>query len=166
MPGFREASGMAVLLPQAEGIPLPRPTPVSAPFWDGCGRGELLFQRCKCCDKAMFPPALQCRYCGGSELGWETSGGKGSVYSWSVVWRPQIPAFTIPYVAVIVDLDEGYQILSNIIGCDPADICLGMRLRVEFHEIGGNVHLPYFRPDISEAGRLTRHGLSYGGRGF
>jgi uncharacterized OB-fold protein len=149
IPFLREASGMAVLLPQAEGIPLPRPTLVSAPFWDGCGRGELLFQRCECCDKAVFPPALQCRYCGAAELGWERSEGKGSVYSWSVVSRPQTPAFTIPYVAAIVDLDEGYQILSNIIGCDPADICLGIRLRVEFHEIGENVHLPYFRPDIA-----------------
>jgi uncharacterized protein len=140
---------MAVLLPQTEGIPLPRPTPVSEPFWDGCGRGELLFQRCKSCDEALFPPALQCRYCGAAALGWEASGGRGSAYSWSVVWRPQTSAFTVPYAAAIVDLDEGYQVLTNIIGCDPAEIHLGMKLRVEFHEVGGNVYLPYFRPDTA-----------------
>jgi hypothetical protein len=43
-------------------------------------------------------------------------------------------------------MDEGYQMLSNVIGCEPDDIHDGMRVAVEFHPVGGDVHLPYFRP--------------------
>jgi hypothetical protein len=67
-----------------------------------------------------------------------------------VVWRPQTPAFTTPYAAVIVNLDENYQMLSNMIGCPPEEIRLGMRVRVEFHEIDRKIHLPYFRPETGQ----------------
>jgi uncharacterized OB-fold protein len=68
------------------------------------------------------------------------------VYSWTVAWRPQSRAFRTPYVAAIVDLDEGYQMLTNVIGCQPDDVHAGMRVAVEFHPIGGGISLPYFRP--------------------
>lgn len=141
-----------VLLPQAEGIPLPNPTPVSQPFWDGCARGELLYQRCGACGRAVFNPAPACRWCSSRELTWQRSAGLGSLYSWSVVWRPQAPAFRVPYAAALVDVDEGYQILSNVIGCTPGDLRLGLRLQVEFHPVGGGIHLPYFRPAAETAG--------------
>jgi uncharacterized OB-fold protein len=66
-----------------------------------------------------------------------------------VVWRPQTPAFAVPYVAAIVDLDEGYQMLANVIGCEPEDVAVGLRVVVEFHPIGGGFVLPYFRPDTT-----------------
>ena len=40
--------------------------------------------------------------------------GLGEVYSWTTVWRPQTPAFSVPYVAVIVELDEGFWLLANM----------------------------------------------------
>jgi uncharacterized OB-fold protein len=79
-------------------------------------------------------------------LEWEASDGFGSVYSWTTVWRPQMPAFTVPYVAVIVDMSEGWQMLSNLIGCEPESVNIGMRVQVEFHRIRSGVALPLFRP--------------------
>ena len=135
------------LAPQRHGIPLPKPTEVSQPFWDGCARGELLYQRCYACRAAIFDPAVRCRFCGSDKVAWERSAGRGAVYSWSVVWRPQSPAFHVPYAAVIVDMDEGYQIISNVIGCEPDDVHVGMRLIVDFQDVGGGISLPYFRPE-------------------
>ena len=136
------------LQPHQPGIPLPHPTPLSAPFWEGCARHELLFQRCASCAAANFDPAPACRSCGAVDLRWVPSSGRGVVESWSVVWRPQMPAFAAPYAVAIVALDEGYAMVSNIIGCDADDVAVGQRVVVEFHPAGEGIVLPYFRPDV------------------
>ena len=87
-----------------------------------------------------------CAHCTAQDLTWERSAGTGAIYSWTTVWRPQIPAFHTPYAAIIVDMDEGWQVLSNLIGCPIDDVEIGLRVEVEFHEIEGGFTLPYFRP--------------------
>jgi uncharacterized protein len=139
-----------MLQPQRGAIPVPYPSPLTQPYWDGCNRGELLFQRCAKCGRTTHTPAYICSNCTSRELSWERSAGAGAVYSWTTVWRPQIPAFAVPYVAIIVDMDEGWQVLSNLIGCDVDDVEIGMRVEVEFHPIEGGYQLPYFRPAPSE----------------
>jgi uncharacterized OB-fold protein len=57
-----------------------------------------------------------------------------------------MPAFVVPYAPAIIDVDEGYQMISNIVDCDSEHIHLGMRVAVEFHPIGGGMVLPYFCP--------------------
>jgi uncharacterized protein len=136
---------MTRLQPQSEGIPLPRPSPITRPFWDGCNEGRLLYQRCQTCGHIVFEPAALCRWCTGRDLVWEQSNGRGTLYSWTVAHRPQTDAFTLPYAPVIVNLDEGFQMLSNIIECDTSDLDVGMRVRVDFRQVG-SVTLPYFRP--------------------
>lgn len=137
---------MNILKPQSTGIPLPSPSALTKPFWDGCARGELWYQRCQQCGAAIFDPLHLCRFCRSAALEWQQSDGVGTVYSWSVVWRPQTPAFEVPYAVAIVELDDGYQMVSNIIGCEPDAIHLKMPVRVEFHDVGGGCMLPYFTP--------------------
>ena len=136
---------MTVLKPQVDGIPLPSVTDVSKPFWDGCARGELLFQRCAC-GRIIWIPEAKCRWCGSEEYTWERGGGKGEIYSWSTAWRPVSPAFEVPYVAVIVGLDEGYRILSNLVECEVDDVRDSMRVEVVFQSYEGGITLPLFRP--------------------
>jgi uncharacterized protein len=135
-----------VLAPHPEGVPVPKPAPWSVPYWDGLRRGELLFQRCAVCGGATFNPAPVCQHCASDELGWERSGGQGTIYSWTVVWRPQTPAFRVPYAAAIVDVDEGFQMLANVIGCRPSELAVGAPVAFEAHPIGEGFVLPYFRP--------------------
>jgi uncharacterized OB-fold protein len=137
---------VTTLQPQTGAIPLPHPTMVSRPFWEGCKRGELLFQRCGDCGGATWSPALMCSNCWSTNTQWEQSKGEGEVYSWTVVWRPQTPEFTVPYAAVIMRMDEGYDFLSNMIGCDPEAIHVGMRAKVTFHRLTDDITLPYFVP--------------------
>ena len=133
------------LHPQSEGIPILRTSPLTATFWDGCKEGELRYQRCTACQAAIFNPTHVCRVCTSRELAWEVSAGLGTVYSYTICHRPMTPQFTDIYAPIIVDLDEGYQMLSDLVGCSAEDVRVGMRVRVLFHSIGDRT-LPYFEP--------------------
>lgn len=131
--------------------PLPHPTRVSRPFWEACARHELLVQRCTDCGRLTFVPQAFCRHCLSRSLEWTPSGGRGELYSYTVVWRPQTPAFETPYVVGIVRLDDGYDMLTNIVGCDPEKVRVGMRVRADWDDRKPGVTLPVFRPDDDEA---------------
>lgn len=131
------------LLPQTG--PLPHAgSHLSVPFWAGCRRHELCYQRCGQCGLANFPPTEHCRHCLSAELRWTRGGGVGEIYSWTVVHRPVTAEFEPPYAPAIVTLDEGYQLLTNIVGVAADALRIGMRVRVQFHAVDSEVTLPYF----------------------
>ncbi|WP_156686130.1 Zn-ribbon domain-containing OB-fold protein [Mycobacterium sp. Marseille-P9652] len=136
---------MTALRPQRGPVPHAS-SQLSVPFWDGCRSGELRYQRCADCGASNFPPTEHCRQCLSSEVRWTRSDGLGEVYSWTVVHRPVTAEFAPPYAPAIVTLDEGYQMLTNIVGVAPDTLRIGMRVRVEFHAVGNDVTLPYFQP--------------------
>ena len=135
-----------MLAPQPKGIPAPVPSPLSQPYWDACARGELTFLRCDTCGTVAPIPAMVCGECLGRSLTWTRSSGRGTLYSWTVVWRPQRPSFTVPYAPAIVTLDEGFRMVSSVVGCETTDLCADMPLAVEFHPASDEIFLPYFRP--------------------
>ena len=96
-----------------EGTPLPRPTPLSQPHWDGCREGELRVQRCTACGALEFIPQPVCTACFTEALEWTRVSGRGEVYSFSVVHRPQRPEFRAPYVVAIVALEEGAHVAED-----------------------------------------------------
>jgi len=114
------------------------------PFWEGCRSEGLRYQHCGDCGVANFPPTEHCRHCLSVSLAWTRSGGTGEIYSWTVVHRPVTADFQPPYAPAIVTLDEGYQMLTNIVGIVAEDLAVGMRVRVEFHRVGTDLTLPYF----------------------
>jgi uncharacterized OB-fold protein len=127
-------------------IPLPRPTPVSRPFWEGARRGELLVQKCQDCGNLVHIPHVACTRCLSPNLEWVQSSGKGTVYSYTIVWRPQMPAFKVPYAVGIIELEEGWHMLSNIIDCPVEDVKVGMPVEVVFQKESEEITLPRFRP--------------------
>ena len=129
--------------------PLPRPTEDSAPFWEAAARGELRMQRCSDCGHVRFPPAILCARCLSEKSEWVALSGRGTVYSWIVVHQSQHPAFNadVPYNVAIIELDEGWHMLTNIIGCAPADVAIGMRVVVQFVPVSDTITLPMFVPD-------------------
>jgi uncharacterized OB-fold protein len=143
---FANGASRTELKPQLGAIPLPEPSPESVPFWDGCQRDELLFQRCAACTNANFTPVTVCRACLSRDLHWQRSTGRGAIYSWTVVWRPQTPSFVVPYAPIIVEVDEGYQMLSNLVGTTPDAIARGQRVEVRFEATASGFVLPYFAP--------------------
>jgi uncharacterized OB-fold protein len=139
-------NGEPALRPQPIGIPVPNPSMASKPYWDAAARRELVYQRCDECGTIALRPASVCGNCTSRSLSWLPSAGTGTLYSWTVVWRPQHPSFSVPYAPAIVELDEGFRIMIAVVGCAPDDLAPGMRLAVEFHPASDDILLPYFRP--------------------
>ncbi len=129
----------------AKQIPLPRPTTISQPYWDACQDERLTVQRCSDCGSYVFIPQPCCGECQSEKLEWVESSGRGTLYSFSTVYRPQQPVFETPYTVVVVELDEGYHLLSNLIGVEPEDVEIGMPLEVFFEKKSDEITLPYFR---------------------
>lgn len=130
----------------AQMIPLPRPTLLSQPHWDGCRAGKLRVQRCDGCALYVFIPQPLCPRCLGTQLSWVDTSGLGTVYSYTVVHRPQRPEFAVPYVVAIVELDEGFHMLTNLVECRPEDVEVGMPVVVHFQRMSDAITLPYFKP--------------------
>lgn len=127
-------------------IPLPRPTALSRPHWEGCREGVLRVQRCQDCGTYVFIPQPCCTSCLGERLEWIESSGRGTLYSYTIVHRPQQPVFEVPYTVVVVELEEGWHMLSNLVDCDPDEIEIGMPLEILFREMSDEITLPLFRP--------------------
>jgi uncharacterized OB-fold protein len=127
------------------GRPLPRASELTSPHWSACGEGKLLFQECSACGQAVFPPQ---EFCPGElteTLRWKQSRGIGVVYSHTTIWRPQTPAFEVPYIVGDIELSEGFHMLTNIVDCAPDTVYVGMPVRVSFRPVGRAV-LPFFEP--------------------
>lgn len=127
-------------------IPLPRPTSLSRPHWDGCKEGVLRVQRCRACGQFVFIPQPICTRCQADALEWVASSGRGTVYSHTVVHRPPRPVFPAPYVVAIIELEEGWHMLSNVVDCRPEDVHVGLPVEVTFRPMSDAISLPYFRP--------------------
>jgi uncharacterized OB-fold protein len=137
---------VSTLAPQPRGIPVPNPSARSRDYWDAARRGELTFQRCTTCGFIGLRAFMVCPKCRGSDSERATSAGLGRLYSWTVVWRPPYPAFVVPYAPCVVELDEGFFMISAVVGCEPEDLSAGMRLSVEFHDASDDIALAYFAP--------------------
>ena len=138
---------MSALEPQTAAVVRAEPSTLTAVFWAGCGRGVLLHQRCTSCGCAVFDPAARCRACLSTALDWQQSSGTGVIATWSLVWRPVNPSYQVPYAVAVVDVDDGYQIVTNIVGCDHTEVRTGMRVAVTFHADSEGFTLPYFTPE-------------------
>jgi uncharacterized OB-fold protein len=127
-------------------IPPPRPTPLSAPHWDGCREGELRVQRCNDCGTHVFIPQPACTKCFSQALEWVATSGRGKVYSYTIVHRPVQPQFKVPYIIGILEFEEGFHMMTNLIGLEPDDVKIGMEVEVEYVKQSDTITLPYFKP--------------------
>ena len=138
--------------------PLPQLTEENRFFWTSGEDGTLRFQRCTACGELRHPPVGVCPYCYATD--WEPSAvsGRGVVAGFTVNHHPWIPTLAPPYVIAIVAIDEDdrVRLTTNIVGCEPGDVRVGMRVQVRF-EHQADVWLPLFEPTgEAEPGPLPR----------
>jgi len=126
--------------------PRPSMSADTAFFWEGARRGELLIQRCVACNTLRHPARPMCGACG--SLAWDTvrSSGRGEVFSFVVHHHPPVPAFEIPYVVALIQLEEGTRLVSNVIGIPPEEVRIGLPVEVSFVRVDDDLTLPQFRP--------------------
>ncbi|MEK7354699.1 MAG: Zn-ribbon domain-containing OB-fold protein [Chloroflexota bacterium] len=128
--------------------PLPGVDEETKPFWDYAKQHELRMQKCLGCGEFYYPPSSMCPHCHNWGAEWVKLSGKGQVYSFIVVRRATNPAFAkeIPYVVAIIETKEKTRLISNVIGCKPEDVKIGMPVEVVFEDITEEFSLPKFKP--------------------
>ena len=134
----------------------------SGPYWDATREGRLLVQWCTRCDRGVFYPRAFCPYCagvGGAEVGgpleWREASGRATVHAAVVEHRPEAAgagfAEGAPFCIALVDLEEGVRMMTNIVGCPPADVRSGMAVAVTWEPLSDGRQLALFRPAEEEA---------------
>lgn len=116
-------------------------------YWEGCDRHELVLQRCRSCGVVQHRPRAICASCLESEIEHFVASGRGEIYSYTVTHQNQQPGFreACPYVLAYVDLEEGPRLMTNIVGCKPADVAIGSTVQVDFADSEEGFAIPRFR---------------------
>jgi uncharacterized OB-fold protein len=134
--------------PKAYKKPLPRVDEETRGYWEALARHELYVQRCRDCGTTRFYPRAVCPKCLSSATEWLRASGRGTVYTFTVTHQSQAPGFReeLPYVLAYVELAEGPRLMTNIVGCAPDAVRIGMPVEVVFEDVTPEITLPKFRP--------------------
>lgn len=96
-------------------------------FWELLQeKKQLHLQRCSECKTYSHPPRVTCHKCRSFDMEWVPSEGKGEVHSYVVYHRSVHPGFEVPYEVILVELEEGVRIVSNMVDCKPEEVYIGM----------------------------------------
>ena len=115
-------------------------------FWDRIRERNLSLQRCTQCSTVRYPPRHRCPACLNDGTEWIPVAGTGTVYTFVVYERAFKPELKehLPYVAALIELEEGVRMWSNIMGMDdPYDVYIGMPVSLIYEEVDGQV-IPRF----------------------
>lgn len=126
---------------------LPEVTPENEHFWRGGKDGALTFLRCEACGYYLHPPSPVCPACLGRDVRPRAVSGRATVLTYTLNHQPWIPGEAVPYAIAIVEMVEqkGLRLTTNIVGCVPEDVHVGMAVRVVF-EPHGDIFIPVFEP--------------------
>lgn len=106
-------------------------------YYEYCKKGELAYQVNRDDGKAVFFPRAVAPG-GGTNLEWRVSKGLGTVYSTTVVYYRN----EAPLNVALIDLDEGFRLMSRVEDIDPMQVKIGMRVKVRMHP-GTDQQPPY-----------------------
>jgi uncharacterized OB-fold protein len=97
-------------------------------------RGELAYQFSPEANRAVFYPRVVCPFTGSDRLEWRVSAGLGTIYA-TTVTHPRDGA---PYNVALVDVDEGFRLMSRVEDTAPEDVRIGMRVKFRVHKPQGD----------------------------
>ena len=95
-------------------------------YLEHCRKGELAYQVSAADGKPVFYPRVAAPGTGRTDLEWRVSKGVGTVYATTVVYYKNEP----PLNVALIDVDEGFRMMSRVEGIDPMHVKIGMRVRV------------------------------------
>jgi uncharacterized OB-fold protein len=136
---------------------LPTPDDDSRPYWDAAREGRFLVARCGACGRAHHYPRPFCPFCWNADVTPETASGRATLYTHSTVFMNDLMPFAerLPYVAAVVDLEEGPRVMTTVVDCAPEDLRIGMALQVAFIPLDDELTAPVFRPADATSGGTT-----------
>jgi uncharacterized OB-fold protein len=126
---------------------VPRLAHDTAFFWTSGSDGRLRLLQCRVCQHLIHPPAPICRHCRGTDVVIAALSGQGTLWSFTVVHQPFVEWMKPPFVVGVVEIieDPATRLTTNIVGCRPEEVRIGMGLRVRFEQ-HGEIFLPLFVP--------------------
>ena len=126
---------------------------ITAPFFAGAARGELVIPRCDVCNSYVWYPQESCPHDGGT-LTWTPVSGRGTLFTWAVVERAFLPAFAdrVPFITALVALEEdpAVRLCTYVIGTAPEALVADAAVAVSFEPLefttvpGKSVTVPMF----------------------
>jgi uncharacterized OB-fold protein len=127
--------------------PKPQATISSEPFWTSGADGRLRIAHCQSCRRYHHPPQPTCPACHGTQVAMTPVSGQAVVAGFTVNEHQWLPGFPPPYVVAVVALDEdlSVRLTTNIVGCEPGDVTVGLRVRVVFEQ-QDDFWFPLFEP--------------------
>ena len=134
---------------------IPPITPENEAYWRGGAEGELRIRRCQRCRYWVEGSSPLCPSCWGRDLAPEATSGRGTVHTYSTTYNTNYEAFgaglvsiALPYTTAIVELDDqaALRITTNLVGCDPEEVAIGLRVQVAFEQ-SGDLYIPLFEPE-------------------
>jgi uncharacterized OB-fold protein len=120
-------------------FPGPKPTPDSAPFWEGTAAGKLLVKRCDDCGKLHYYPRPLCPFCISDRTVWTPVSGRGHIYTMTHVKKWEVNA-----VIAFVELDEGLRIQTLVADADPASLRIDEPVVAMFAPAENDFRVPVF----------------------
>lgn len=92
--------------------------------------GQLAYQYSPAAGRAVFFPRLVCPFTGSTALEWRVSEGLGTVYATTVVH----PREGAPYNVALIDVDEGFRMMSRVDSIAPEAVRIGLRVQLRIAE--------------------------------
>ncbi|WP_298190005.1 OB-fold domain-containing protein [uncultured Pseudomonas sp.] len=133
--------------------PMPLPTAISAPFWEGLKQGQVMLQQCDACQLWVFYPRRHCSHCWSHQLTWKAVSGAGTLYTYTVARVPTLPEFASaePQILAVVELDQGVRMNTTLVGLDPEQLKVGMRVKPVLARVkaDGSMLLRYTGSDVA-----------------
>ena len=136
-------------MPTAQEKPRPLIDDLTRPFWEAAREQRLVIQRCRDCHHFNHPPRPVCDACHGAALTFEPVSGRGTIYSFSVMYQPNVAGFgdELPYLNILVELEEQPQLflVSDLPAAQREQVQVGGKVEVYFEAVDADLTLPKFR---------------------
>jgi len=106
-----------------------------AVFREHLAQGRFMIQRSASTGRYVFYPRVVAPGTGEADLEWVEASGEGTVYATTVTRRR--PEHGGDYNVALIDLAEGPRMMSRVVGIDPGDVTIGMKVRARVQELNG-----------------------------
>jgi uncharacterized protein len=124
-------------------------------FWKGTRQGEIRFPKCRSCHKFHWYPNILCPYCHSADIEWQVLKSQPRLYSWSEVdtngpmWNVgNRDSVGTQRIVGLVEFDEApdLYLATDVVGCRPEEVYIGMPLEPVFQRVNDKVTMPLFKP--------------------
>ncbi len=115
--------------------------PETKRVFDGAASGKLIVPKCNSCGRSHWYPRAICPYCFSQDLAWNEASGNGTIYSFSVMKRAEVP-----YAIAYVTLAEGPTMMTNVVDTDLDSIKIGQKVKLTFVPSEGGPPMAMFKP--------------------